>query len=500
MATPPLGRTSKQTSRDQRSRNYKFAQLTPGVLRGILDDAARGKFEDFADLCDRMKREDDHIRAVYETRLSAVAGTRYVVEPGGMGSDLDVAFARFCEESLRGLRTVAGDWSSLDDVNLAMRLLDGIGVGFAAVELDWRVIGGAWRPYTAYWVHQRRFMFSDGWELRLHDDGEQIYGSEGKELPANKFVVHIPQSVAGYPTQTGVFHATAFPFCFKRWGLQWWLDGMERFAWPTAYITTDENATDETREACLLWLDKLTQGVNGVVPSGSLVSLLESGVKDGASWQRFCEAMDRSVSKSILGNTDSTEPSKVGAWKAVESRTGTTVHARMSLDAQCLASTYQTQIFAPLQEYNPQFAGAALPSIRWIISAERKDIPVHLLPFMTVNHVLTSMGLPPRPGAEGEQLARDFLGTGQATQQAAPKSATPTDTAEAVDPNATLNGAQVTALTTTIQSVAAGALPKETAALIILASFPLDRAQVDAMLAPIPDPGISSQAASQAAL
>jgi len=412
MPTPPLGRRSKQTQRDQRSRNSKFAQITPVRLRAILDDAARGQFADFADLTDRMKREDDHVRATYETRLSAVAGTRYVIEPPmGSTDEIDRLFARFCAEVLSGMMQLPGDWSSLDDANLAMRLLDGIGGGFAVCELAWSkalrsqgaILAGDWVVPTAYWIHQRRFEFGDDWTIRLRDDGSQTYG-EGIELEPNKFMVHIPQSIAGYPTQTGVFHAVAWPWLFKRWGNQWWMDGMERFAWPTPYIEQDENATEETAEDALDFLDGLTQGKNAVLPVGTDAKLLETGVKDGMSWERFVQHQDRAISKGILGNTDSTEPSKVGAWKAVESRTGTTVHARMSMDAHCLGSTYRTQLFAPLRRFNPRFAAAALPSIRWTIAAERKDIPPHIVQAgaLTINEIRAAQGLPPR--ADGDRL------------------------------------------------------------------------------------------------
>lgn len=56
---------------------------------------------------------------------------------------------------------------------------------------------------------------------------------------------------------------------------------------------------------------------------------------------------------------------------------------------------------------------------------------------------------------------------------------------EAVDPMTALNGAQVTALLETVTLVTQGMLPKQSAIEIIVASFPVDRAQAEAILADV---------------
>lgn len=59
------------------------------------------------------------------------------------------------------------------------------------------------------------------------------------------------------------------------------------------------------------------------------------------------------------------------------------------------------------------------------------------------------------------------------------------EVSQAVEPEKTLNGAQVTALVEVVKSVGYGDLPKAAAAEIILASFPVDEARVRRMLAPV---------------
>ncbi len=59
------------------------------------------------------------------------------------------------------------------------------------------------------------------------------------------------------------------------------------------------------------------------------------------------------------------------------------------------------------------------------------------------------------------------------------------DTAEAVPPESALNGAQVIALKDLIVAAAAEEIPVDSARGIILASFPLDKAQVDMIINPV---------------
>lgn len=433
MASPPKGRVSTQTQRDQRSRNAKFAQLSPQGLRAYLDRAASGHFEDFADLCDRMKREDPQIRSTYGTRLAAVAGTRSVVEAEG-ADPIDVEFAAFCGDVLKEMQPVPGEWESCDQTTLAMKLLDGIGVGFGACELEWQrairptraIRFGDWVIPTARWVHQRRFLFADDWKLKLRDDGVRTY-AQGLDLEADKFIIHIPQDVAGYPTQTGLFWAICWSFVFKRWGEQYWADGLERLGWATPYLTQDVNATTETAQEGLEFLSKMTQGLNAVLPQGTTLDLLETAVKDAGAFRTFINHYDSNISKAILGTSDATEPGKVGAWKAVESRTGTNVHPRMSLDASALASTYRTQLFEPLRRYNPRFARAQLPRIRWLVSSEQETIPRELVEAggVTINEMRAKAKLPPVPWGDERAKIGSAAAAGASQQPAAPEAATP---------------------------------------------------------------------------
>jgi hypothetical protein len=114
-----------------------------------------------------------------------------------------------------------------------------------------------------------------------------------------------------------------------------------------------------------------------------------------------------------------------------------------------------------------------------------------------VNEVRARLRLPPRDGgnvatsAVTMQPEQSIDADGAMSVTLVPKDgeeAAPVGADVSVSDTA-LNGAQIDSLLSIVESVAAGALPKETAKGVILASFPtLDAAEVDAILGPIKEP------------
>ena len=298
------------------------------------------------------------------------------------------------------------------------------------------ILPGDWVIPTAWWNHSSRFLFADDWKLKLRDDGVRT-DSNGIDLTPDKWVVHIPQSIGGYPTQTGLFWAVAWPYLMKTWGEPWWMDGMEKFSWPAIKASTGQDTSKETREATQEALDRWTSGLSLIVTSETDVSYLETGAKDSGTWKSFVDAKNKDIRTAILGMTDASEPGRNGAFAAVEVRNNATVHPRMRLDALGLASTYKTQIFGPLRKYNSRFAGAQLPVITWNIASERSEIPAHLIAagVVTVNELRASIGLPPVPG--GERMTGEPAAAAVAPTPSPGAEPTPQPSAAAVAPPST---------------------------------------------------------------
>lgn len=365
-ARPDTSRIAKPSRRDQQDLSGRFAQFTPASLGAILRQTERGEIRDWADLCDRMAI-DAEVKASIESRLAAISGSRWTIEAALTG---DPARDRYSDDAAafadRVLRNIPDFEQCVQD------LLVGIGNGLGVAEIDWRYEGGTWLPFPS-WVHTRRFRFSPEWEPRIVDTGDALH-VQGLELEPGKWIVHSPRPIAGYPTMTGAMRTVCWPYLFKRWCQQFWLQGAERFAWPFMFATVPRDAGPEVRAKALDGLEKLSADHAAVTEDGNAFTLLESTVKDAGTWQQFHTAMNAEIAKGILGMSDATAPGKIGAYGAVESRKGISVDPRQALDERSIAGTIRRDLTHWVLYYNRHLFGGVMPPvphIRWEIASKR---------------------------------------------------------------------------------------------------------------------------------
>lgn len=451
----------------------RFAQLAPETLARIQTDLENGKLTDWADLCDRMLQRDADILATYESRLSVISGADVVVEPGVPTGDpardaLAANAALWVDSWLRAMPVS----------RYAHESLDAIGRGLAVHEIEWRATDAGLVPASLQWLHLRRFCYGPDWRPRICDlGGDMPYSSQGYDLEPDRFVCHEPRAIPGYPTG-GVMRPVMWLFLIKSWALQFWTAGAESFAWPVRVATAPRGADASVRAEIRSFLEDLSQDHAGVIDEGVTLQLLETTVKDGKVWQTLIEECNRGIAKSLLGMTDLAEPTRVGAYAAVETRKGATVDARVLKDERALAMTWERDLIEPALRLNAERWDGIVPPcprLRWSIAAKRTAIdPISVLA-MTVDEVRASQGRPEIGGKVGALSWRDYAAgaTGEET--------TAVVAAEA------MNGAQLASIKDILASVYAKILPASAARAMISAGFPdVPAALVDAMLSEAP--------------
>ena len=464
---PPLVKVARPTARDRRPLSASLAQLTPEQLSAILRSAELGVMDRWADLCDRMVETDAEIRADYETRCAAVSGARWQVEAGRCGDAVRDAKAA---DGAAFLERVIENCSDFDQAS--QDLLDGIGKGYSAAQLDWAWDGGAFVVKGFDWVHQRRFKYGPDFSLRLVDDGRSV-SAMGEELNPDLWIVHAPRSVAGYPTRTGVMRACAWPYLFKRWCQQFWVQGAESFAWPFLWAKVPRGADAAVRAKALEGLEELSADHRAVMEEGGAFELLETTIKDGGTWKDLSASLNAEIAKAILGMTDLSGPGKVGAYGAVKARHGATVIARIALDEKQLAGTMRDQFAERIMRFNAHLFGGVVPptpTIRRIVTSTRAEIPAAQLAGARVNEVRASMDQEPVAGPVGDQLWRDFIAGKDPTAVTVPVGGAAATSAGAVQ-DAAPNGAQLSSLQAFLTAVGDGSLAGPAAKTLITKTF-----------------------------
>lgn len=382
----------------------RYAAVSPEQLAVLQAELERGVVRNWADFCDRMLQRDPDILATYESRLSVISGADVIVEPGIPTGD--PARDAYAEQAASWVDS----WLRRMPVSrYAHESLDGVGRGLAVHEIEWGATEIGLVPVALQWLHLRRFAYGVDWRPRICDTGDE-YSAHGLELEPDRFVAHEPRAIPGYPTG-GVLRAVMWLFLIKSWALQFWAAGAESFAWPLRVASIKRSGDAEARAAARQFLEDLSADHAAVIDQDTEFRLVETTVKDGNVWSALVGECNRGIAKALLGMTDLAEPTRVGAYAAVETRKGATVDARVLKDERALAMTWERDLVEPAIRLNADLWGSVIPPtprLRWSIAASRAAIDSLAVDAMTVDEVRARQGLPPRGGAEGAQLMRDF--------------------------------------------------------------------------------------------
>lgn len=465
------GRGVAATRRDRGAMATRFAQITPEQLQRIQSDLERGELRDWDDLCTRMLQRDADIFATYESRLSVISGAEIVVEPGLPTGDP----AR--DQHAESCALWADAWLRVMPTSrYAHESLDGIGRGLGPHEIQWSPTSLGLVPTALVWLSMRRFRYGDAWEPRICDMGGDVpVSSVGYELEPDRFVMHEPRALPGYPAG-GVLRTVMWLFLIKSWAMQFWTGGAESFAWPLRVATVPRSSDDSARSAAKQFLEDLSTDHAAVLDEDMRFELLETTVKDGNVWANLVAECNRGIAKALLGMTDLAEPTRVGAYAAVETRKGATVDARVLKDERALAYTWERDLIEPAVRLNADRWGGVIPPIprlRWSIAAKRQELDAVGVLAMTVDEVRAAQGKEPRGGRDGAQSWRDYI-AGKSTVPSSPGG----------EP---LNGAQIDALVGVLERVYAGTLPAQAARAVIGGAYPdLSMHAIEQMLAAAP--------------
>lgn len=404
MSETTRGKRVVPSLRDRGPMATRYAAVSPEQLAVLQAELERGVVRNWADFCDRMLQRDPDILATYESRLSVISGADVIVEPGILTGDpardaYSEPVAAWTDSWLRRLPVS----------RYAHESLDGVGRMLAVHEIEWGVSELGLVPVSLQWLHLRRFCYGTDWRPRICDTGDE-YSAHGFELEPDRFVCHEPRAIPGYPTG-GVLRAVMWLFLIKSWALQFWAAGAESFAWPLRVASIKRSGDAEARAAARQFLEDLSADHAAVIDQDTEFRLVETTVKDGNVWSALVGECNRGIAKALLGMTDLAEPTRVGAYAAVETRKGATVDARVLKDERALAMTWERDLVEPAIRLNADLWGGVIPPtprLRWSIAASRAAIDPLAVDAMTVDEVRARQGLAPRGGVEGAQLMRDF--------------------------------------------------------------------------------------------
>lgn len=234
------------------------------------------------------------------------------------------------------------------------QLLDAALFGYQVCEIMWGNHQGIWLPEKIEAKPQEWFIFDEDNQLRLRTKANPVVG---EALPEKKFLLVTQQADYVNPYGRADLALCFWAATFKKGGLKFWLEFVEKYATPFLLGKHPRQAQLHEIDDLLDSLEQMVGNAVAAVPDDSSIELLESSGKSGSSqifdeFLRYCKS---EISVALLGQDQTTEADSNRA-SAVS---GLEVTRAIRDDDASLVETAFNQLLAWICELN--FNVATLP-------------------------------------------------------------------------------------------------------------------------------------------
>ena len=313
--------------------------LNPRKLNRILEAADNGDIVEqhklFADIEDR----DEHIFTELSKRKRALLSLDWEIMPG-LAKD---ARAEKIAEAVREQFDMIPQFE-----DLVLDLADGIGHGFAALEVEWGQQQKLRIPTALHHRPQGLFALAkDRTTLRLRDSTQ-----EGQELWPLGWVLHTHKSRSGYFARYGLFRVLAWVYLFKSYARGDFAEYLEIHGLPLRVGKYPVGSQDKEKRTLLTALQALGHDAAGIIPDGMTIEFVEAARSSERPFMAMWEACERGQSKAILGGTLTTQADGKTSTNALGQIHNEVRRDILTSDAVQIASTITQQILLPLAALN----------------------------------------------------------------------------------------------------------------------------------------------------
>jgi phage gp29-like protein len=243
---------------------------------------------------------DSHCYSVLNTRFLAVVGKEWYIEPATQMLK-DKKIAEFVSNVL---------YNTNFDF-LRYKLLHSILYGYYCSEIIWKVDKNNNIVIDKFIdKHPIKFAFDADRNLRLLTKDNMI---DGISIPDKKFLIMrfgSEDTPFGLPLGQSLFWLTYF----KKTEIKFWLVFSERFGQPTILGSTPTGTTEPDRDRIQEVLNSVQTNTSIVLPEDIKIQLLEATRSGNATYQEFCDFVNREMSKEVLGQVLTTENTETGSY------------------------------------------------------------------------------------------------------------------------------------------------------------------------------------------
>lgn len=317
---------------------------------------------------------DDQVKTCRQQRELALIAKEWGVEPGDSSRKARKAADRL-ESVLKSL-----EWDQK-----TQKMLSAVLYGYAVGEIMWATDGSEISIEDIKVRNRSRFGFLPNGELRLRT---KTNISDGEALPPGKFwAFSCGADHDDEPYGLGLGHYLYWPVFFKKNGIKFWLQFLEKFGQPTAVGKYPAGAGDPEKDRLLQALASIQSSTAIRIPEGMAIELLEATRSGTADYTALYDRMNAAISKVYLGHTGSTDstPGKLGG----EDNAGEVREDLIKADADLICGSFNRTVAKWLTYYNDG-PDVAPPSV-W----RKTEPPEDLKSAADKDKVLFDMGFRP---------------------------------------------------------------------------------------------------------
>ncbi|MCL2346103.1 MAG: DUF935 domain-containing protein, partial [Desulfobulbus sp.] len=252
-----------------------------------------------------------------------------------------------------------------------LAMMEAIGHGFAAIELEWQRFDGDWIP--KFWPRPQTWFQTDldRRELRLIDGSGQ-----GAELIPFGWIMHQHKKVkTGYTGRMGLFRAVVWPFLYKAYAIGDFAEFLETYGLPIITGKYGTNASADEKATLLRAVAALGHDARAIMPQDMSIEIdkVAGGAGDGGQHLAMISWADGGQSKAILGQVLSAEAKATGMGSGLADLHAEIRRDILAADARQVAGTLTRDLIYPLLVLN----GAAIDSYRrcprWVFDLDQPE-------------------------------------------------------------------------------------------------------------------------------
>lgn len=316
--------------------------ITPQKMRALFEDAESGDIRAQHELFADIEERDSDIAANMGTRKRALLTLNWRVAPPRNATPEEEKLSDQAYEMMDSLPT-------LED--LIMDLMDAVGHGFSALEVEWVFSDGLYLPRN--FIHRPQSWFKwdkdDGLLLRTREN------PEGEALWPLGWVVHTQKSRSVQQARNGLFRTLAWLYMFKHYAVHDFAEFLELYGMPIRIGKYGAGATKEEKNTLLRAVAEIGHNAAGIMPEGMEIELHNAASGTTATSNPFLQMADwceKSAARLILGQTLTSGADGKSSTNALGNIHNEVRRDLLVSDAKQVAQTITSQIIWPFLQIN----------------------------------------------------------------------------------------------------------------------------------------------------